>query len=240
MNGRFPLLSLGVLASAPPPLLGAPVVGTSAAAARPTPPTPPRAEAITPGSAAHRWRHLAPQPRKAGAPSIPQWSAIYDFDYETNGTGTTDFTNLLCAFPPLLVSFFTAFPPPDPGVPFGSGVGLRSLGDANLTALEVAVAKFPSQKAMWSAVATCEPNATKVYGEPYCGGPTGLWMGVSRGGQEWKTGADSWVASIKDKKWVTGLWLGDEPEIMGVPYAQMCELSKCEYPQSHCTLIYFR
>ena len=97
--------------------------------------------------------------------------------------------------------------------------------DANLTRLELATSKFPSNKAMWSGVALCDPNSTKVYGEPYCGGPTGLWKGTARGGQEWKTGVDNWVTQIVDKKWVTGLWLGDEPEIAGVPYAEMCELS---------------
>ena len=146
---------------------------------------------ITPGSDRHEWRHLSPSPLPHGAPSIPQWSMIYDFDVETNGTGTTDFTNLLW--------------------------------DANLTALGAACARFPTNKAMWSPVASCDPNKTKVYGEPYCGGPTGLWMGP--GGKEWQVGADSWVATIKDKHWVIGLWLGDEPEILGVPYAQMCELS---------------
>lgn len=45
-------------------------------------------------------------------------------------------------------------------------------------------------------------------------------------GAEWKNGADGWVRTIKDKPWVTGLWLGDEPEILGVSYAQMCELSE--------------
>jgi hypothetical protein len=119
------------------------------------------------------------------------WSAIYDFDYQTNGTGTTNFTNLLW--------------------------------DANLTALGVACAKFPSNKAMWSPVASCAPNVSQVYGEPYCGGPTGLFMGP--GGKEWQVGADYWVAQIRDKMWVTGLWLGDEPEILGVPYAQICLLS---------------
>ena len=78
---------------------------------------------------------------------------------------------------------------------------------------------------MWSAVAQCEPNISKVFGEPYCGGPTGLFMGTA-GGAEWKNGADGWVRTIKDKPWVTGLWLGDEPEILGVSYAQMCELSE--------------
>eukprot|EP01052_Picozoa_sp_SAG31_P003342 SAG31_NODE_127_length_23612_cov_39.709863_8_plen_199_part_00 len=114
---------------------------------------------ITPGSDRHEWRHLSPSPLPHGAPNIPQWSTIYDFDVETNGTGTTDFTNLLW--------------------------------DANLTALGAACARFPTNKAMWSPVASCDPNKTKVYGEPYCGGPTGLWMGP--GGKEWQVGADSWV-----------------------------------------------
>jgi hypothetical protein len=34
-------------------------------------------------------------------------------------------------------------------------------------------------------------------------------MGTARGGQEWKTGCDSWVRTIKDKQWVAGLWLGE-------------------------------
>lgn len=34
--------------------------------------------------------------RRSGAPSVPEWSTIYDMDYLTNGTGTTHFTNLLC------------------------------------------------------------------------------------------------------------------------------------------------
>eukprot|EP01051_Picozoa_sp_SAG22_P029151 SAG22_NODE_10661_length_522_cov_0.813239_1_plen_155_part_01 len=78
---------------------------------------------------------------------------------------------------------------------------------------------------LWSfngAKGGCQINKSIVIGEPYCGGPTGLWMGP--GGAEWKVGADSWVASIKPFKWVAGLWLGDEPEIWGVPYAQICDL----------------
>ena len=104
--------------------------------------------------------------------------------------------------------------------------------DANLTRLGIACAKFPNQSAMWSGVSTntngdsyggCTPNVTQVFGEPYCGGPVGLYMGPQ--GNAWQIGADSWVAAIKDKPWVVGLWLGDEPEIAGVPYAQMCELA---------------
>ena len=94
---------------------------------------------------------------------------------------------------------------------------------ANLTDLGVACARFPSNKAMWSPVASCIPNVSKVYGEPYCGGATGLYMGAD--GKEWQFGADYWVAQIRDKMWVVGLWLGDEPEIMGVPYAQICLLT---------------
>lgn len=104
--------------------------------------------------------------------------------------------------------------------------------DANLTRLGIACAKFPNQSAVWSGVSTntngdsyggCTPNVTQVFGEPYCGGPVGLYMGPQ--GNAWQIGADSWVAAIKDKPWVVGLWLGDEPEIAGVPYAQMCELA---------------
>ena len=202
------LLSLAVLSATLSTLPAAPVVGTTAAAQHA--PAAREAEVITPGGPGHTWRHLAPPAGKAGAKNIPQWSAIYDFDIETNGTGTTDFTNLLCAFSssvaPLTHIIFSALVRPAlltaPSSLYALTLPLLgSAGDANLTALEVAVTKFPTQKAMWSAVASCEPNATKVFGEPYCGGPTGLWAGVSRGGMEWKTGADSWVASIKDKKW---------------------------------------
>ena len=118
------------------------------------------------------------------------WSTIYDFDFETNGSGTTGFTNVLW--------------------------------DANLTALGIACAKFPGQRAMWSGVSQgtngeswggCAPNVTQVFGEPYCGGPAGLWKGTDGTGDDWQIGADYWVTVIKDKPWVSGLWLGDEPEL---------------------------
>ena len=89
-------LGLAAAASLLAAARAAPLVGTTSASAQPPSraphaPQPP----ITPGSANHHWRHLAPPPRRAGAPNIPMWSSIYDFDYETNGTGTTTFTNLL-------------------------------------------------------------------------------------------------------------------------------------------------
>ena len=64
----------------------------------------------------------------------------------------------------------------------------------------------------------CQPNKSIVIGEPYCGGATGL-------APTWKVGVQWVVDQIKDRKSIAGLSLGDEPEIQGVPYAQMCELS---------------
>ena len=64
----------------------------------------------------------------------------------------------------------------------------------------------------------CVPNESIVIGEPYCGGATGL-------APTWKVGVQWVVDQIKGRKSIAGLSLGDEPEIQGVPYAQMCELS---------------
>jgi hypothetical protein len=64
----------------------------------------------------------------------------------------------------------------------------------------------------------CIPNKTGVIGEPYCGGKTGLMAG-------WQVGVQWVVEQIKARAHVVGLSLGDEPEIQGVPYSQMCELS---------------
>ena len=68
-------------------------------------------------------------------------------------------------------------------------------------------------------VGGCIPNKTGVIGEPYCGGATGLMPG-------WQVGVQWVVDQIKDRPHIAGLSLGDEPEIWGVPYAQMCELSE--------------
>ena len=87
--------------------------------------------------------------------------------------------------------------------------------DANLTLLEEVAGKF-KVKAMWSFVADCTPGQ-QVFGEPYCGGPTGLF-------NDWKVGAAYTINQTVNRPWLTGLWLGDEPEILGVAYAAMCEL----------------
>eukprot|EP01052_Picozoa_sp_SAG31_P032514 SAG31_NODE_3574_length_4113_cov_2.614848_5_plen_126_part_00 len=57
----------------------------------------------------------------------------------------------------------------------------------------------------------------QVFGEPYCGGPTGLVPA-------WQVGANYTVAQVLSRPWIAGLWLGDEPEILGVDYASMCAL----------------
>ena len=64
----------------------------------------------------------------------------------------------------------------------------------------------------------CVVNKSIVIGEPYCGGATGL-------APTWKVGVQWVVDQIKSRPHIIGLSLGDEPEIQGVPYAQMCELS---------------
>ena len=68
-------------------------------------------------------------------------------------------------------------------------------------------------------VGGCIPNKTGVIGEPYCGGATGLMPG-------WQVGVQWTVDQIKGRPHIAGLSLGDEPELAGVPYAQMCELSE--------------
>ena len=41
----------------------------------------------------------------------------------------------------------------------------------------------------------------------------------------WTAGADFVVATLADLPAIVGVFLGDEPEIGGVPYTEMCELS---------------
>ena len=50
--------------------------------------------------------------------------------------------------------------------------------DPDLGVLEQAARMF-KLKAMWSCVSNCDPNATKIFGEPYCGGPTGQLIVLS-------------------------------------------------------------
>jgi hypothetical protein len=64
----------------------------------------------------------------------------------------------------------------------------------------------------------CVPNKTIVFGEPYCGGSTGLQP-------TWKVGVQWVVDQVRSRPHIAGLYLGDEPEILGVAYSQICELS---------------
>lgn len=77
---------------------------------------------------------------------------------------------------------------------------------------------------LWSGPWGCEVNVSRVFGEPYCSGPTGLWKGWG-GSAGWKVGADWVVAQVKARPHITGLFLGDEPEMWGVSYAELCELA---------------
>jgi hypothetical protein len=42
--------------------------------------------------------------------------------------------------------------------------------------------------------------------------------------KDWKVGADYIIQQTLNRSWLVGLWLGDEPEILGVGYDEMCEL----------------
>ena len=86
---------------------------------------------------------------------------------------------------------------------------------SDLKLLEAAALKF-NRKAMWSFVSNCQAGQ-QVFGEPYCGGPTGLCSA-------WKVGVNYTVAQVRSRPWLVGLWLGDEPEILGVDYPSMCTL----------------
>ena len=90
------------------------------------------------------------------------------------------------------------------------------LWDRNLTTLDDGFADY-QLRAMWSITARCEPGQ-QIYGEPYCGGATGLVP-------DWHSGVDWAVAQVVGRAHVVGIYLGDEPEIMGVPGEQMCELA---------------
>ena len=71
----------------------------------------------------------------------------------------------------------------------------------------------------------CNPGQ-QVYGEPYCGGPTGLIdPSCANSSTCWKAGAAWAVQQIAAKPHIVGMYLGDEPEIQGVPGSQMCELA---------------
>jgi hypothetical protein len=82
---------------------------------------------------------------------------------------------------------------------------------------------------MWSGPWGCEINVSRVWGEPYCNGPTGLWKGTPWKSwgvtASWKVGATWVVEQVKSRPHIRGIFLGDEPTLFGVPYADICALS---------------
>ena len=59
----------------------------------------------------------------------------------------------------------------------------------------------------------------QIFREPYCAGlPAGL-------ATNWSVGVEYVVSQLASRPHVAGVFLGDEPEIGGVPGEQMCELS---------------
>ena len=82
---------------------------------------------------------------------------------------------------------------------------------------------------MWSGPWGCEVNVSRVWGEPYCSGPTGLWKGTpwkSWGATaSWEVGATWVVEQVKLRPHIRGIFLGDEPTLFGVSYADICALS---------------
>ena len=79
-------------------------------------------------------------------------------------------------------------------------------------------------RGMWSGPWGCQVNVSKVFGEPYCSGPTGLWKGWG-GTASWQVGVDWVVAQVKQRPHVVGLFLGDEPELFGVKGTDICALT---------------
>ena len=96
--------------------------------------------------------------------------------------------------------------------------------DRDLSALDAA-AKDHGLQGMWSSPWGCEVNRTRVFGEPYCSGPTGLWKGWG-GSQQWTVGADWVVSQVVSRPHVAALFLGDEPEMWGVAYGELCQLAE--------------
>ena len=103
--------------------------------------------------------------------------------------------------------------------------GANLVWDRNLTLLDVAYTDFKVQ-GMWSITGYCTPGVNQVYGEPYCGGSTGLVDPACKNASTcWKVGAKWAVEQVIGRPHVVGLYLGDEPEISGVPGTQMCDLA---------------
>jgi hypothetical protein len=103
--------------------------------------------------------------------------------------------------------------------------GANLVWDRNLTTLDKAFADYKVQ-GMWSITGRCDVGVNKVYGEPYCGGATGLVdPSCTNTSTCWKVGAKWAVNQIVGRPHIIGMYLGDEPEIMGVPGEQMCSLA---------------
>eukprot|EP01051_Picozoa_sp_SAG22_P003305 SAG22_NODE_159_length_16948_cov_14.480503_13_plen_102_part_00 len=58
----------------------------------------------------------------------------------------------------------------------------------------------------------------QIFNEPYCAGPVGL-------NHNFTAGADLVAATLAELPHIIGVFLGDEPEIAGVPWTDMCKLS---------------
>jgi hypothetical protein len=103
--------------------------------------------------------------------------------------------------------------------------GANLVWDRNLTALDGAWGAL-AVRGMWSITGRCRAGVDQIYGEPYCGGATGLVdPDCSNASTCWKVGAAWAVAQVVSRPHVIGMYLGDEPEIAGVPGAQMCALA---------------
>lgn len=102
--------------------------------------------------------------------------------------------------------------------PFNQKNRSNLVWDRDLLMLDGAYKNY-SIKGMWSIVGgTCRPGQA-IFGEPYCGGAHGLT-------ENWR-GAASWVAGqVANRPHIVGLWLGDEPEVLGVPGTMMCQLAE--------------
>ena len=97
--------------------------------------------------------------------------------------------------------------------------GANLVWSTNLTDLKRVTASQQQLKGMWSISALCTGSfGVQIFNEPYCAGPTGL-------NSNWTAGADFVAATLADLPAIVGVFLGDEPEIGGVPYTEMCELS---------------
>jgi hypothetical protein len=96
--------------------------------------------------------------------------------------------------------------------------GANLFHSQNLSKLDQAHAML-KMRGLWAVKALCTPNVNQIFREPYCAGlPAGL-------ATNWSVGVEYVVSQLASRPHVAGVFLGDEPEIGGVPGEQMCELS---------------